>query len=263
MKKLVVAVVACAFGLGASLLAGGALAHQSGCHSQHSCPSDHHTYVWYDGNGQGWSCAEPGAPEYDPSLDTTTIVYAGLTYYCRAAGSAAPSPTTTTATYTPPTTTTTQPPPAEPLDPPLDTRLDPAAPCKYRSQFSLPDSSCTPGTVFRTATKAQICRSGYSRSVRNVSSTTKARVYASYGVRFHQPGEYEVDHLIPLELGGSNSTKNLWPEPSAQADSRGFHQKDALENVLHARVCDGRMTLKKAQRAIRGNWMPAYHAYAE
>jgi hypothetical protein len=259
MKKFVALIVACALGLGASLLASGALAHQSGCHSQHSCPSDHHTYVWYDGNGQGWSCAKPGAPEYDPALDTTTIVYAGLTYYCRAAGSLPP---TTTTTYTPPTTTTTtQPPSPEPLDPPLDRSLDPAAPCKYRSQSSLPDSSCTPGTVFRTAMKTQICRSGYSRGVRNVSSTTKGRVYASYGVRSHQPGEYEVDHLIPLELGGSNSVKNLWPEPSAQTESRGFHQKDALENVLHARVCDGRTTLKKARRAIGRNWMSAYRAY--
>src|SRR6266516_28739 len=70
----------------------GALAHsasspQSGCHSQHTCPSDHHTYVWVDPRtGLLWDCVEPGAPEYDPSLDTTTIVWDGLTYYCRSAG---------------------------------------------------------------------------------------------------------------------------------------------------------------------------------
>src|SRR5947207_3071288 len=73
-----------------ALLAATASAHQSGCHSQHSCPSDHHTYVWYDGAGQGWSCAEPGAPEYDPSRDTTVITYSGDTYYCYAFGSAPP-----------------------------------------------------------------------------------------------------------------------------------------------------------------------------
>src|SRR3954451_19219534 len=73
----------------------GAFAHQSGCHSQHSCPSDHHSYVWYDSSGQGWDCAEPGAREYDPSRDTTTISYGGYTYYCRAAGSTTPTTTTT------------------------------------------------------------------------------------------------------------------------------------------------------------------------
>jgi hypothetical protein len=79
--------------LGATLaanVAGGASAHQSGCHSQHTCPSDHHTYVWTDTTtGLLWDCAEPGASEYDPSRDTTVIVYQGLTYY-RGRGRTAP-----------------------------------------------------------------------------------------------------------------------------------------------------------------------------
>jgi hypothetical protein len=32
----------------AGTVARGASSHQSGCHSQHTCPSDHHTYVWTD-----------------------------------------------------------------------------------------------------------------------------------------------------------------------------------------------------------------------
>src|SRR3954454_16738056 len=67
-----------------------ALAHSSGCHSAHSCPSDHHTYIWYDSAGQGWDCAEPGAPEYNATVDPTTITYGGYTYYCHAYGSAPP-----------------------------------------------------------------------------------------------------------------------------------------------------------------------------
>jgi hypothetical protein len=77
----------------AGAVAHGAPSHQSGCHSQHTCPSDHHTYVWTDtSTGLLWDCAEPGASEYDPSRDTTTIVYQSLTYYCRS-GSAKRSPT--------------------------------------------------------------------------------------------------------------------------------------------------------------------------
>jgi micrococcal nuclease len=82
------AVVLTAVGIGAT----GAFAHQSGCHSAHSCPSDHHTYLWYDGGGQGWSCARPGSDTYDPARDTTTITYDGYTYYCYAYGSAPPPP---------------------------------------------------------------------------------------------------------------------------------------------------------------------------
>lgn len=68
--------------------------HQSGCHAAHTCPSDHHTYIWYDSAGQGWDCAAPGADEYDPSRDTTAIAYQGLTWYCRPAGGP-PTPTPT------------------------------------------------------------------------------------------------------------------------------------------------------------------------
>jgi hypothetical protein len=51
----------------AGAVAHGASSHQSGCHTQHSCPSDHHTYVWTDtSTGLLWDCAEPGAAEYDP-----------------------------------------------------------------------------------------------------------------------------------------------------------------------------------------------------
>jgi hypothetical protein len=113
MRRLASLICAAAAGVVlAALVAGSAGAHSSGCHSAHSCPSDHHTYVWYDASGQGWDCAEPGAPEYDPSVDRTMITYGGYTYYCRAAGSApppTPTPTTTTTTTTPtlPTTTTT------------------------------------------------------------------------------------------------------------------------------------------------------------
>lgn len=74
------------------LLAVPALGHQSGCHAAHSCPSDHHTYVWYSGT-TGYDCVEPGAAEYDPSTDTTRVVYDSRTYYCRVVGTApAPPP---------------------------------------------------------------------------------------------------------------------------------------------------------------------------
>jgi hypothetical protein len=66
------------------LISGPASAHNNPCHSLQVCPSDHHDYVWFDpSSGSAWDCAEPGAAEYDPSLDTTTIAFDGLTYYCR------------------------------------------------------------------------------------------------------------------------------------------------------------------------------------
>lgn len=120
----------------------------------------------------------------------------------------------------------------------------------------LQDPACTPGAVFPAATKEQICVSGYSQSVRNVPQSEKDQVYAEYGITHHSKGEYEVDHLISLELGGSNDIANLWPE--AANPTPGFHEKDEVENYLHDLVCRGKISLSQAQEIIRTNWLQVY-----
>ncbi len=124
------------------------------------------------------------------------------------------------------------------------------------SQNGLPDSACTPGDVIPAATKAEICQSGYASSVRNVPTSEKDQVYAEYGIYSHSSGEYEVDHLVSLELGGSNDISNLWPEPASPKP--GFHEKDQVENYLHDQVCSGAMSLQEAQVEIATNWLQVY-----
>ena len=65
---------------------------------------------------------------------------------------------------------------------------------------------------------------------------------------------FELDHFIPLELGGHPTDKrNLWPQP--WGGTCGAHAKDAVENDLHRKVCSHRMTLADAQAAItKGCW---------
>jgi hypothetical protein len=92
--------------------------------------------------------------------------------------------------------------------------------------------------------------------VRNVTTAEKSAVFAEYGITSQPTGAYEVDHLISLELGGSNDIANLWPE--AAEPRPGFHEKDRVENELHDRVCKGTMTLADAQRTIAGNWLTAF-----
>jgi len=121
---------------------------------------------------------------------------------------------------------------------------------------ALPDSACTPGAIIATATKDQICRPGYATSVRNVPDSVKNQAYAEYGIRSHRTGEYEVDHLISLELGGSNDIANLWPE--AANPRPGFHEKDQVENYLHDQVCSGAVSLSQAQEQIATDWLTVY-----
>jgi hypothetical protein len=121
----------------------------------------------------------------------------------------------------------------------------------------LADLACTPGAIIPTATKDQICVSGYSSSVRNVPTSEKNQVYQEYGIYSHTTGQYEVDHDISLELGGSNDIANLWPE--AASPKPGFHEKDKVENYLHSQVCSGAISLKEAQIEITTNWLAVYN----
>lgn len=119
-----------------------------------------------------------------------------------------------------------------------------------------PDTACTPGAIFPNITKEDVCTSGYAKKVRNVLVAVKHEVYKEYGITHHSPGEYEVDHLISLELGGSNDIANLFPE--AAEPRPGFHEKDKIENYLHKQVCDGQISLKEAQYEISNNWLEVY-----
>ena len=121
----------------------------------------------------------------------------------------------------------------------------------------LPDSACTPGAIFPNATVEEICTPGYASSVRNVPFSEAEQVYAEYGIYHHYAGQYEDDHLVPLELGGSNDIANLWPE--AASPTPGFHQKDEVKNYLHDQMCSGAVSLKDAQTQIATNWLAVYN----
>ena len=118
--------------------------------------------------------------------------------------------------------------------------------------YVYPNPSLTPGAVL-TTDASTICAPGYASGVRDVSTATKEQVYAEYGVSYPQPlGAYEVDHFIPLEIGGSNDIKNLWLEPATPTP--GFHQKDQFENFEHGQVCNGKISVAEAQSRMVSDW---------
>lgn len=117
----------------------------------------------------------------------------------------------------------------------------------------LPDSRCTPGQI-SDATLKTICHQ-HTGTVRHVTEKTKRLVAQAYDT---PDGELiEIDHLIPLELGGQNSLINLWAQPAEPRP--GYHEKDALENRLHRLVCHGKMDLAEAQREIARDWVALYY----
>lgn len=137
-----------------------------------------------------------------------------------------------------------------------------SGPCHVRGTGSseLPDRRCTPGSVDTSVTAARLCAPGYStRSYRPPEALTQRfkydQAYPAYGLP--SGTKTELDHLVSLELGGSNDASNLWPETPPTPNP-----KDSIEAVLHAWVCAvsgtaAQARLGKAQRAIAGNWATA------
>jgi hypothetical protein len=160
------------------------------------------------------------------------------------------------------------------------------APSVAQTVPSLPDSQKTPGDPLEVVpadsaacltgllgktiragdpvTLPMICTPNYTRCIRDVTAEEKKAVYTSYGLEGDHTGYCngtqgcEIDHLISLEIGGSNAQKNLWPQPY-QGEAMNAHVKDQLEKWLHNEVCTGRMSLKQAQSEISSNWITSFN----
>jgi len=129
------------------------------------------------------------------------------------------------------------------------------APAHVGPDSLYPDPTLAPGAVFDGVNADQVCVPGYASSVRDVTFAERAQVYAEYSIA-DVPGFAEVDHFVPLELGGSNDITNLWVEP--YQPTPGAHEKDRVENYLHDQACCGGIALADAQAAIESDWYAVY-----
>ena len=134
----------------------------------------------------------------------------------------------------------------------------------------LPDGNLTPGAldpeVIDSNVKETICKAGHFTWTEGhmppksfLEKTEKEQILA-YGYPDENIKHYQMDHLIPLSLGGSpTDAKNIWPQPLISKWSA--RRKDYLEGILHEKVCKGEISLTQAQDEIRGNWITAYEKY--
>ncbi len=123
---------------------------------------------------------------------------------------------------------------------------------------TLPDIACSPWAVLTTDTKI-ICKSGYTKTVRDVPLSERKKVFAEYNIAYSKNNNYEVDHIISLELWGSNDISNLFPE--SYLISNGAKIKDEFENYLHKQVCIGKLSIQEAQKEISSNRAYYYQQY--
>jgi hypothetical protein len=144
-----------------------------------------------------------------------------------------------------------------------------------------PNRALTPGAIDPAVTDGAICAHDwapgdppqeggdmtYSKAARHTSSHVKDAVFAEYNLTNPHDGghSWEIDHLVPLSLGGRDVQENLWPE-SRTGDGLNAWAKDRLEFRLYRMVCDPppgtqRLPLTEAQAALRTDWVAAYRKY--
>lgn len=124
----------------------------------------------------------------------------------------------------------------------------------------LPDRRCSPGAYATKLTQAIVCASDFTTPpYRHVPDSEKRDAEQEYGMNTTTTygKTLEIDHIVSLELGGSNTIANLFPEKRDVA--QGYKIKDALETHLNTLVCTKHtMSLKAAQIAIAANWETLY-----
>jgi hypothetical protein len=153
------------------------------------------------------------------------------------------------------------------------------------TRLVFPDRTLHPGAINPNIDSVGLCSTGFRTSTIRppVSYTDKLKqlelggggtitvpgggpTYVVTGE--HLPGkisDYELDHLIPLEIGGNpTDPRNLWMQPwerkgspALAAAGQGAESKDVVENRLHREVCNGTITLERAQGEIATDWETA------
>jgi hypothetical protein len=148
----------------------------------------------------------------------------------------------------------------------------------------IPDNRLTPGPTDPKVNNSNICAHNwgrgappvagngnytYSKAARETPQSVKEEAFARYGITDpHDGGQsYEVDHRVPLSLGGLDVVDNLWPE-TRTATKWNAYVKDRLELRIWKMVCEPEegqnpLSLKEAQDVFKGSWIEKYPTYCK
>jgi hypothetical protein len=123
----------------------------------------------------------------------------------------------------------------------------------------VPIAEITPGVVASTD-PGEVCGlvAGMTYSERHRAPWhDKYHSMRLYGLDVRRSTDYELDHRVPLALGGADVAANLWPQP--WAGQMNAHDKDRLEDWAYRAVCLARtLPLRDAQAMFLGDWREAF-----
>lgn len=105
---------------------------------------------------------------------------------------------------------------------------------------STPGSLCTTSNTYRYPEHVKYCE-------RNVDKEQKRAIFVHYDKEYGyattqmERSEFKIDHLIPLCLGGSNNSDNLWPQHKVI-----YENTDPLEPFLCETLAAGKIKQAEA-----------------
>jgi hypothetical protein len=134
-----------------------------------------------------------------------------------------------------------------------------------KNGFLIPDAGCTPGAFNPTVTLEILQDPNYHTRCNRDLATTAEQKFVTYSwYRLRHPANNqganqlcELDHVVPLELGGADTLDNVWPQcgpNGAGLNKRYFKLKDTVENYLTAMVKAGKMNLDDARKGAASDW---------
>ena len=123
--------------------------------------------------------------------------------------------------------------------------------------FTVPDNGCTRGAWVHK-TKADVCDGKTARP--KLRAAERRAILTNYGFTTFSERTGELDHRVPLVLGGVTDRRNVWPEEGPATNN----PKDRLEQVILRRVCQGKphpMRVSTAIKVFLVDWRMAYSFY--
>ena len=124
----------------------------------------------------------------------------------------------------------------------------------------MPNARLTPGGV-RAIDLATFLATEVDTEAGRPGAAEKRAAWDEYGYPGKSDGQHwEYDHLVPIECGGDNDLKNIWPEP--RVGPWNAWDKDRLEDACGKDIRNGSMTVAQAQAIFLApaDWRVGYRS---
>lgn len=121
---------------------------------------------------------------------------------------------------------------------------------------TMPDLACTPGALVPHVLRGDLCKRGYTSSVKAVTSKTKDAIFAAYNIPENIQNNYTIDRFVAVALGGSNDMANLWPQ--LVKGERSASHKNRVESFLYDQLCAGKLSMQEVQELGSRQWVMVY-----